>query len=192
MQCAKLLQCMGGVLGTLASTTEGREALMTIDAIEMGDVRKVVKLLINQGLDSKKPERATHQECIIAFEASMELLGRVQETSRLFEGVTPLLLEEQANSRQLLDAITDACRQIAGFEGLVVAAHERKTQAVEQGRSPVVKLATERAEALEAEVDQFVQLLHSTEPAGLLDCFFDSGEFAEDAFIIAEKFYKHT
>ena len=176
LQCAKLLHCMGGELGTLASTPDGSEALATINTISMRDVRSVIKLLIDQGLDCKKPERATHQQCIIAFEASMELLSPVQETSRLFGEVTPLLKEEEVRNHQLLDAITAACRQVTRFAGVVVAAHESKTQAMEQGRSSVVKPATKRAEVLEAEVDRFVQLLHSEEPAEALDFFFDSGE----------------
>jgi hypothetical protein len=184
MQCAKLLQCMGGVLGTLGSAADGQEALATIDAISMRDVRKVIKLLIDQGLDSKKPERATYQECIVAFEASLELLSPVQETSRLFGEVTLLLKDEEEGSRELLHSITNTTRHLAGFAGLVVAAHESKAQAVEKGTSPVVKPERERAEVLKAEVDRFVHVLHSGEPAGALDCFFDSGELIGHAFII--------
>ena len=55
LQCAKLLQCLGGKFGTFARTAEGHEALSILDNMYIEDVRKVIKLLIDQGLDTKKP-----------------------------------------------------------------------------------------------------------------------------------------
>jgi ankyrin repeat protein len=73
LQCAKLLQCFGGKLGSLQGTPEGSEALAKIDALSMEDVRKVIKLLISQGLDSKKPQRATHQQVSVSVSDSLSL-----------------------------------------------------------------------------------------------------------------------
>lgn len=150
--------------------------MSTLETMDMEDVRKVIKLLIDQGLDSKKPERATHQECVIAFEACVELMSPVNEISRVFGVVTALLQQEEVQSRQLLDMVTDACKHVARFASVVVAAHEAKTLAVHQRTASVVKPAAAVAAGLEAEVDEFVRVLHSDEDAEALDRFFDFGK----------------
>ena len=177
LQCAKLLQCLGGRLGTLAGTTEGHEALSTLETMDMEDVRKVIKLLIDQGLDSKKPERATHQECVIAFEASVELMSPVNEISRVFGVVTALLQQEEAQSRQLLESVTEACKYVARFASVVVAAHDIKAYAAIQRSASVAKSIISVAEVLEEEVEEFVRVMHSDEDAEALDRFFDFGEY---------------
>jgi len=169
-------QCLGGRLGTLAKTTVGHEALSTLDTMDMESVRKVIKLLIDQGLDSKKPERATHQECVIAFEASVELMSPVNEISRVFGVVTALLQQEDTQCRQLLDVVTGACKQVAKFAAVVNTAYESKMHPGHNKTSSVAKQPESVAEMLEAQVDEFVRVLHSEEDAEALDRFYDFGE----------------
>ena len=76
---------MGGKLGCFENTSQGQQTLDILNKIDMEDVRKVVKLLISQGLDSKKPQRATQQESILAFEATMALIPAVQEIASAFQ-----------------------------------------------------------------------------------------------------------
>ncbi len=168
-------QCLGGHLGTLAKTTIGHEALSTLDTMDMESVRKVIKLLIDQGLDSKKPDRATHQQCVIAFEASVELMSPVNEICRVFGVVTALLQQQETSGRQLLDVVADACKYVAKFAAVVGAAYESNMHAGHQRTSSVMKSPDAVSEILEAEVDEFVQVLHSEEDAEALDRFYDFG-----------------
>lgn len=161
----------------MARTTIGHEAMSTLNTMDMEDVRKVIKLLIDQGLDSKKPERATHQECVVAFEASVELMGPVNEISRVFGVVTGLLQQEEAHSRQLLDVVTDSCKLVAKFAAVVSAAYEIKMHAGNQRTSSVMKGAAALSNTLEGEVDEFVRVLHSEEDAEALDRFYDFGKW---------------
>jgi hypothetical protein len=84
-QCAKLLQCWGGKLGTFLHKPEGTAALSEINAVDILDVRKAIKGLIGQGLDTKKPQRASHHDCLVAMDASVELMTTVDDARRVFQ-----------------------------------------------------------------------------------------------------------
>ena len=83
--CAKLLQCWGGKLGTFSNKPEGTAALSEIDAVDIQDVRKAIKGLIGQGLDTKKPQRASHHDCLVAMDASVQLMTTVDDARRVFQ-----------------------------------------------------------------------------------------------------------
>ena len=122
------LQCFGGKLGALHNTPEGKEALKSIGELDMESVRKVIKLLISQGLDSKKPERATHQQCLIAYEATAELVPIIQETALVFKASTKRMLEETKACSDLCKSVSSALVPVARLadtiEGLNVKQDE--------------------------------------------------------------------
>ena len=89
LQCAKLLQCWGGKLGTLADTPEGKEAMTALEAMDMEDVRKAIKKLIGQGLDTKKPQRASRQDYVIAMDASIHLMTAVADVRKVYQVGAP-------------------------------------------------------------------------------------------------------
>ena len=119
---------MGGKLGCFENTSQGQQTLDILNKIDMEDVRKVVKLLISQGLDSKKPQRATQQESILAFEATMALIPAVQEIASAFRTCTIQLKQEQIAYVQLLDLVTDSCITVAKFSDKVTARREQTSQ----------------------------------------------------------------
>jgi len=167
LQCAKLLQCLGGRLGTLVSTPQGREAMHALTSIEMEDVREVIKLLIDHGLDSKKPERATFQECVIAFEASVELMSPAFEIARVFNIVTGLLRQEQNNCQELLECVKKSLKSMANFVDTVLPLHEKTAGGKEKANGEQKYLHVSDAK-------EFVRVLESGEDPESLDHFFDS------------------
>jgi len=133
----------------------------------MEDVRKVIKLLIDQGLDSKKPERATFQECVIAFEASVELMNPAFEIARVFNIVTGLLRQEYQSCQELLECAKSSCRNIAHFVDTVLPLHEKNAGGEE-------KTANGEQQYLQvADAEEFVRVLESGEDPESLDHFFD-------------------
>jgi len=84
-QCAKLIQCWGGKLGMFLNKPEGTAALSEIDAVDIQDVRKAIKGLICHGLDTKKPQRASHHDCLVAMDASVQLMTTLDDTRRVFQ-----------------------------------------------------------------------------------------------------------
>ena len=174
LQCAKLLQCLGGKLGTFARTAEGHEALSILDNMDMEDVRKVIKLLIDQGLDTKKPERATHQECVVAHEASVDLMQPAQEIKRVFDIVTRLIGQEKECCQKLLEVSCDVCDVVAKFVDKILPAHVARDKSSNKD---------EMAQHLYAnDVKEFMHVLHSGEDSESLDQFFD---FEIDAATLA-------
>ena len=161
LQCAKLLQCLGGRLSTMENTPEGEAALSTLQTIDMEDVRKVIRKLIHQGLDSKKPERATEQECLIAHEASAQVLVHTVELSHVFEVVTCRLQDTSSECETLLDRGMMLCKRLADFLDKIKTAHREMCIHEDQVRS------------LNEVAFEFDQVLHSGQEAEALDHFFD-------------------
>ena len=169
LQCAKLLQCMGGQLGTIKKTTQGHEALSTLETIDMEDVRKVIKLLIDQGLDTQKPERATLQECVIAFEASVDLIQPTLDISRVFNAVTNLVKEESAVALALQQTCMDSAKQMARFLDKVNEA--RAEDEVKDMK------AQHRQRSILQDANEFEVILQSGNDAEALDQFFEFGTY---------------
>jgi len=159
LQCAKLLLCLGGKLGIFNHTPEGDQALSTLHRMDMEDVRKTVKQLHHQGLDSKKPERATHQECVIAHEASAELMQPVQEMKRVFEILTDFIKTERGVHQDLLEIACKACTSAAGFVDKILPA-KGATHTIAQ------RLLTN-------DVTEFIEILQSGADSESLDNLFD-------------------
>ena len=168
LQCAKLLQCLGGKLGIFNGTPEGHEALSTLDSMDMEDVRKVIKLLIDQGLDSKKPERATYQECIIAYEASVELVQPVHEIKRMFDIVTARIVHEREGCRELLDVSCKTCAAAANFVDKMLPAFTAKTATTQSAQKDQAAL-----HLFANDVTEFMEVLNSGQDPESLDHFFD-------------------
>ena len=168
LQCAKLLQCLGGKLGTFNRTPEGHEALSTLNSMDMEDVRKVIKLLIDQGLDSKKPERATLQECRIAYEASVELVQPVHEIKRVFDIVTTRIGLEREGCRELLDVSCQACAAAASFVDKILPAFTATTGANQSAQKDKAAL-----HLYANDVTGFMEVLNSGQDPESLDHFFD-------------------
>ena len=89
LQCAKLLQCWGGKLGTLADTPEGKAALTELEAMDVYEVRKAIKQLIGQGLDTKKPQRASRHDCAVSMDASVQLMTAVADVRKVYQVCAP-------------------------------------------------------------------------------------------------------
>ena len=159
LQCAKLLQCVGGKLGTFNHTLEGDKALSTLDRMDIEDVRKTVKQLHDQGLDSKKPERATHQECVIAHEASVELMQPIQEMKRVFDILTELMKKEREVHQDMLDIACKACASVASFVDKILPANGA-THSLSQ-------------RLLADDVTEFIAILQSGADSESLDNLFD-------------------
>jgi len=135
--------------------------------MDMEDVRKVIKLLIEQGLDSKKPERATFQECVIAFEASVELMIPAFEIAMRFNIVTGLLRQEYQSCQELMECTKFSCRNFAHFVDTVLPLHEENAGGTEKAANG------EQQNLQVAYAEEFVRVLESGEDPESLDHFFD-------------------
>jgi len=142
--------------------------MVALDAIDMEDVRKVIKLLINHGLDSEKPDRVTFQQCVITFEASAELMGPVHEIARVFKAVTGLLKQEQVDCKQLLASAKESCQNVAKFVDVVLPVHDKTWERRGNSRSTSDE---QKLHALDA--GDFMRVLESAEDPESLDQFFD-------------------
>eukprot|EP00960_Hanusia_phi_P042589 755587-Hanusia_phi.AAC.10 len=143
LMCAKLIKSMGGKLGIYEGTDEGQEAIEQIDALDMEEVRKVIKNLISQGLDNMKPKRPTMQEFLIAKETTLSMIGISHEIRLLFQQVAELLDEAIKPQQQLYDSLKDCillCAQVS--DGI----NSCKMEGLQQEVAAVIEMKKEGAE----------------------------------------------
>lgn len=125
---------------------------------ERGLSWQVIKLLIKQGLDSKKPDRATHQQCLIAHEASAELVSAIQETAQVFRASAKRIADESGACSSLSKSISNAMIPVSilvdTIEGLNIKKEEQvKTHETSTREFIKVLEANEDPQALERFMD---------------------------------------
>ena len=150
-----------------------QEAMSDLVKMDMEDVRQVVKSLIGQGLDSKKPERAPHHEVVIAYEACSELCVPVHDAKHVFKIVTNLLEQQMGDCNNLLKVSTQSCKTVAKFADRVEAAYASPHQPKE---------ANQQQNLLQEKANEFERVAYSGEDPEMLDQFFD---FEIDAATLA-------
>ena len=124
----------------------------------MESVRKVIKLLISQGLDSKKPERATHQQCLIAYEATAELVPTIQETAQVFKASTKRMLEETKACSDLCKSVSSALVPVSRLADTIEGLNVKKDEKVSSN---------------EVSTQEFKQVLEANEDSEALERFMD-------------------
>jgi len=173
LMCAKLLQSMGGKLGVLADTEEGKRMLQEVAALDMEEVRDVVKDLIAKGLNNKKPLRPTVQQFLVAREASLALLNPVVEMTGLFQNVGNLLLDNQTPLQRVYEELKSGNSVVAKITDKV---NDCKLGPLETGVHAVIEIKQEGAES---QTTEFYQKLESgLETSQFIQSFVDQDTLA--------------
>lgn len=152
-------------MGSTSSSELYREAKKNIDQTSMEDVRKVIKLLIDQGLDTKKPNRATQQQCVIALEATFLLMPAAKEIEQCFSVSTKLMRQMHERCKQFIDLACSSCENIARFVDTVINVTEDAK--AEETNKEVVEY-----HSMEDDAREFHSVIQAGGDAESLDRFF--------------------
>ena len=152
-------------MGSTSSSELYREAKKNIDQTSMEDVRKVIKLLIDQGLDTKKPNRATQQQCVIALEATFLLMPAAKEIEQCFSVSTKLMRQMHERCKQFIDLACSSCVNIARFVDTVI-------NVTEDAKAEETNKGVIEYHSMEDDAREFHSVIQAGEDAEALDRFF--------------------
>ena len=145
--CARLIQSWGGRSAALAAgTEEGDEALRRLEGVDIDEVRRTLRRLIERGYDQRVPSAPTDHELRLAFETCVAHVPLIASIRRRVQDACALGAEAAAGLEAAVQRLVAAARPLCGL----LDRHPFLRRRRRRGAARRVGTLLERLDALDA------------------------------------------